>query len=164
MDATISGSRRRSLTVGNRAKLHLALGVLYLRNRIKPGRNAPSKRPSRGSRSRSRRTPSSGPFYLAKRDSAQAEREFKAAADLAPMGSPARLKLVDFYLSAAEARRGQAILRRRPSRHRLRTRLASPGADRLEERNYDGSLNALQALLKKSPSDLEGHFLQGVYA
>ena len=30
-----------------------------------------------------------------------------------------------------------------------------------QERNYDESLKALQAILKKNPSDLEGHLLQG---
>src|SRR2546425_678918 len=38
-------------------------------------------------------------LHLARRQTALAEKEFRAAADVAPAASPARLRLADFYLT-----------------------------------------------------------------
>src|SRR5215471_13283762 len=96
VDATIRRIEEALATLGDRAKPHLALGTLYLRKQDQG-------RAERAFQEAVAREPKSveahsllGSLYLVKRDSAQAEREFKTAADLAPIGSPARLKLVDF--------------------------------------------------------------------
>src|SRR3989442_924890 len=73
---------------GDRAKLHLALGTLYLAKRDVEGAE-------RAFKEAVAREPKSaeahivlGDFYVGRRDVAQAEREFKAAAAIAPVGSP----------------------------------------------------------------------------
>src|SRR2546428_146523 len=84
------------------------------------------------------------PDDLAKGDVAQAEREFKAAADIAPVGSPARLKLADFYLSAQKPDEAKRILsemtQKAPDFLPAWRRLAELA---LRERNYDESLKNL---------------------
>lgn len=162
VDATIRRLEEARPTLGDRAKLHLALGNLYLRKQDLPAAE-------RAFQEAVAREPKSveahsflGTYYLARRDAAQAEREFKAAADLAPMGSPVRLKLADFYLSARRPDDAKRILsemtQKAPDFLPAWRRLAQI---ELDQRNYDASLKTLQTLLKKSPSDLEGQFLQG---
>src|SRR5215467_10594430 len=141
VDATIRRIEETLATVGDRAKPHLALGILYLRKQDQD-------RAERAFQEAAAREPKSleahsllGSLYLVKRDSAQAEREFKTAADLAPIGSPARLRLVDFYLSAQrpdEAKRLLAeITQKAPDFLPAWRRLAQL---QLEEGNYDASL------------------------
>lgn len=148
--------------LGDRAKVHQALGVLYLRK-------GDVGRAERAFQEAVAREPklaephlALAELYLAKRDATQAEREFKAAADLAPVGSPARMRLADFYLLTQkpdEAKRTLSeITRGAPAYLPAWRRLAEIS---LQERNYDESLNALTSLLKRNPSDLEGHLLQG---
>ena len=52
----------------------------------------------------------SGGMVATKLDAAQAEREFKAAAEIAPVGSPARMRLADFYLLARKPDEAKRIL------------------------------------------------------
>jgi len=40
-----------------------------------------------------------GDFYAARRDTAQAEREYKAAGAVGPVSSMARIRLADFYFA-----------------------------------------------------------------
>src|SRR5882724_13061741 len=162
VDATIRRIEGALATVGDRAKPHLALGILYLRKQDQV-------RAERAFQEAVAREPKSveahsllGSLYLVKRDSAQAEREFKTAADLAPIGSPVRLKLVNFYLFAQRPDDAKRILtemiQKAPDFLPAWRRLAQI---ELEEGKYDGSLKTLQALLKKNASDLEGQFLLG---
>ena len=82
--ATIRRLQEARATLADRAKLHLALGALYLRQQDQP-------RAEHAFQEAGAREPKSveahfflGSFCVAKRDVPQAEREFKAAADLAP--------------------------------------------------------------------------------
>src|SRR5215471_15495408 len=148
--------------LGDRAKLHMALGVLYLRQQD-------VGKAERAFQAAVAREPKSvdahvvlGNFYLSRRDATQAEREFKAAAAIAPTGSLARMRLADFYLLAGRPDEAKRILteitQKVPDFLPAWRRLA---AIALRERNPDESLKVLQILLKKNPSDLEGHFLLG---
>lgn len=148
--------------LGERAKLHLALGVLYLRRQdVVSAERAFQEAVAREPKLAEPHL-ALAELYLAKRDATQAEREFKAAADLAPVGSPARMRLADFYLFAQKRDDAKRILseitQRAPTYLLAWRRLAEIS---FQERNYDESLKALQALLKRNPSDLEGHLLQG---
>jgi len=162
VDATIRRLEAARAELGDRAKIYLTLGVLYLRKGDLP-------KAERAFQDAIAREPKSveahsllGSFYLSKRDVVQAEREFKAAADLAPMGSLARLKLADFYLLAQkpdEAKRMLLEMTQKAPDFLPAWRLLAEIA--LRERNYDESSKALQTLLKKNPSDVEGHLLLG---
>src|SRR5215471_13332553 len=148
--------------LGDRAKFHMALGVLYLRQQD-------VGKAERAFQEAVAKEPTSvdahvvlGNFYLSRRDAPQAEREFKAAAAIAPTGSLARMRLADFYLLAGRPDEAKRILteitQKVPDFLPAWRRLA---AIALRERNPDESLKVLQILLKKNPSDLEGHFLLG---
>jgi transcription elongation GreA/GreB family factor len=78
--------------LGDRAKLHLSLGVLYLRKQDVAGaerafQEAVAKEPKSAEAHLAL-----GDFYLGKRDVVPAERELKTAADLAPVGSKVKLR------------------------------------------------------------------------
>ena len=113
---------------GDKAKFHIALGVLYLRKQDATRAEsafveAVAKEP------KSLEAHSAlGDFYRARRDAAQAEREYKAAAELAPDFLPAWRRLAEIALF---------------------------------EGRYDDSTKALDAVFKRNPADLEGHFLRG---
>ena len=107
VDAAIQRLETAKADLGDRARLHLSLGFLYLRKQDVAGaerafQEAVAKEPKSVEAHLAL-----GDFYLGKRDATQAEREFKAAADLAPVGSVARMRFADFYLltKAAEAKR-----------------------------------------------------------
>ena len=162
VDATIQRLEAARADLGDRAKLHLGLGVLYLRKQDLPRAEAAFQEAVAKEPKSIEAHSMLGSFFLVKRDSVQAEREFKAAADLAPVGSPARLRLVNFYLRAQRPDEAKRILSEITQKTpdylpawRRRAEIA------FQERNYDESLKALQTILKKNPSDLEGHFLQG---
>ena len=148
--------------LGNRPKLHLALGILYLRKKDM----ARAERSFMEALARDPKFAEAhlklGDLYLRKGDVPQAEREFKAAAELAPIGSLARIRLADFYLVSQRPDETKRILseiiRSAPAYLPAWRRLAEVS---FQERNYDESLKALQALLKRNPSDLEGHLLLG---
>jgi tetratricopeptide (TPR) repeat protein len=162
IDATIQRLEAARADLGDRAKLHLGLGVLYLRKRDLPRAEAAFQEAVAREPKSIESHSMLGAFYLVKRDVAQAEREFKAAADLAPIGSPARLTLANFYVSAQKPDEAKRVLSEITQQNpdylpawRRRAEIA------FQERNYDESLKALQAILTKNPSDLEGHLLQG---
>ena len=162
VEAAIQRLETAQANVGDRAKLHLALGILYLRKRD-------VARAERAFQEAVAKEPKSveahlvlGNFYLGKRDTTQAEREFNVAAEIASVGSLARMRLVDFYLFAKKPDEAKRILSE--ITHKVPDYL--PAWRRLaeisfQERNYDESLKVLQALLKKNPSDREGHLLLG---
>jgi tetratricopeptide (TPR) repeat protein len=156
VDGAIQRLEAAQADVGDRAKLHLALGVLYLRKQDV----ARAERAFQEAVAREPQLPEPhlalGQLYLATQNSSQAEREFKAAAAIAPVGSPARLRLADFYLLAQkpdEAKRTLLeITRSAPAYLPAWRRLAEMS---FQERNYDESLRALQVLLTETPSDLD---------
>jgi putative PEP-CTERM system TPR-repeat lipoprotein len=162
IDAAIRQLEAAQPDLAARAKLHLMLGVLYLRKQD-------AARAERAFQEAVAREPklaephlALGELYLTIGAAAQAEREFKAAAGVAPIGSLARMRLADFYLLAQKPDEGKRILSEitqgapayLPAWRRLAEIL-------LQERSYDESLKALQVVLKKNPSDLEGHLLLG---
>jgi len=148
--------------LGNRPKLHLALGILYLRKTDMASAERSLMEALAGAPKFAEAHLKLGDLYLRKGDVPQAEREFKAAAELAPIGSLARIRLADFYLASQrpdEAKRILSeIIRGAPAYIPAWRRLAEVS---FQERNYDESLKALQALLKRNPSDLEGNLLLG---
>jgi tetratricopeptide (TPR) repeat protein len=162
VETTIRRLETAQADLGDRAKLHLALGGLY-------SRKQDVAKAERSFQEAVAKEPKSveahltlGNFYAGKRDVTQAEREFKVAAEIAPVGSPARMRLADFYLLTQrpdEAKRTLSeITQKAPDYLPAWRRLAEIS---LQARNYDESLAILQALLKKSPSDREGHLLLG---
>jgi tetratricopeptide (TPR) repeat protein len=162
VDAAIRRLETALADLGDRAKLHLTLGALYLRKQE-------TEKAERAFHEAVAREPklaephlALGDLYLAKREIAQAEREFKEAAEVAPVGSPVRMRLADFYLLARKPDEAKRVLseitRGAPGYLPAWRRLAEIS---FQERNYEESLKALQTLLKKSPSDLEGHLLRG---
>jgi tetratricopeptide (TPR) repeat protein len=146
----------------DRAKLHMSLGLLYLR------KGSP-ERAERAFLEAVARQPTSaevhlvlGDFYASRRDSTQAEREYKAAAALEPVGSLARLKLADFYFALQKPDEGKRIL------HEITEKAKDflPAWRRtaevaLLERRYDDAVKALAPVFKKNSDDLEGHLLKG---
>lgn len=147
---------------GERAKLHLALGVLHLRKQDLVGAErsfdeAVTKEPQ----SIEAHT-LLGNFYLAKSDTTQAEREFKMAADIAPVGSPARIALADFYLLLRKPEEAKQILaeitKETPDFLPAWQRTAQIA---LGEQRYDDSMRAVDVILKKNPGDVEAQLLRG---
>jgi tetratricopeptide (TPR) repeat protein len=145
-----------------RARFHLALGTLYLRQR----------QPDRAVEALERavaREPKSveahvalGSFYTIRRDAGRAEEAFKRAAELAPPGSGARLRLVDFYLASRrpdEAKRLLAEMTKAAPDYLPAWRRQAELA--LSEQRYDDSLKAVAIIMKKSPQDLDGRVLRG---
>ena len=162
MDDAVARLEAARVDLGDRAKLHVTLGSLYLRKRD-------LARAERSFQAGVAAEPTSvevrsalGSFYLATRDHGRAERELKAAADMAPIGSPARMRLVDFYLLAERPDEAKRLLSESTEKApnflpawRRRAEVA------FQERRYDESLQALQPILKKHASDREGRLLQG---
>jgi len=145
----------------NRAKLHLALGILYLR------KNA-TQRAERTFREAIARDPASvearlvlGDFYATRRDLTHAEQEYQAAAALGPVGSMARMKLADFYFAMQRADEGKRILAdittNAPDFVPAWRRLAEVA---LLERRYDDAVKALAQVFKKDRADFEGRLLR----
>src|SRR5262249_33257899 len=95
---------------GDKAKLHMALGALYLRKRdMASAERAFREAVAREPRSEEAHT-ALGDFFIAKRDVAQAETEYKVAAEIAPVGSQPRLRLANFYLESGKPDEGKRIL------------------------------------------------------
>ncbi len=166
MPAEIDEEIRRLETArtlyGNRAKLHVSLGLLYLR------KNSP-ERAERALREAIAREPTSvdaqlilGDFYASRRDAEKAERAYQAAAALGAVGSVARLRLADFYFTMQRPDDGKRVLQDITAK-------ASdflPGWRRLAEvalveRRYDDAVKALAPVFKKNPADFEGRLLRG---
>jgi putative PEP-CTERM system TPR-repeat lipoprotein len=162
VDAAIRRLEMAQADLGSRGKLHLALGVLYLRKHdVARAEGAFQEAVAREPTLAEARL-ALGELYLGKGDITQAERSFRAAVDIAPVGSVARVRLADFYLLTQKPHEAKRILsemtREVPAYLPAWRRLAEVW---FQERNYDESLKALQTLLQKNPSDLEGHLLQG---
>jgi tetratricopeptide (TPR) repeat protein len=162
VDAAIQRLETAETDLRDRAKLHLALGVLFLRKQD-------VARAERAFRQAVDREPNLaeahlalGDLYVGRRDAIQAEREFKTAAELAPVGSRARIRLADFYLLTKRPDEAKRILSeingKAPAYLPAWRRLAEIS---LHERKYDENITTLQTLLKKNPADLEGHLLLG---
>src|SRR5437899_3573727 len=162
VDAAIQRLEEARADYGDRAKLHRALAVLYLRKQdVAKAERALQDAVAKEPESLEAHT-ALADFYIAKRDIAQAEREYRTAAELAPVGSPARLKLAAFYLSFQKPEEGKRILaeinEKAPGFLPAWRRLAEVA---LADRKYDESLKALDVVFKKSPSDLDGLLLRG---
>ena len=143
------------------AKVHMALAALYLRT-------GDVRRAEQAFRDASAREPkwieahiSLAKFYESQRDDVQAEREYRAAAALAPLDSPAPLILAEFLAS-----------RKREEAKQLLGQMTQKAPDYLPawrgiaqiafvEGNLVEGEKAVGVILKKNPSDLEGHFLRG---
>ncbi len=148
--------------LADRARLHLALGTLYLRKRDPGGAERAWKEAVAAEPTSIEAHMVLGDFYLLKRDLSLAEREYKVAAELAPIASLARIKLADFYL----------VTRRPEEAKRVLAEMTAKAPDYLPawrriaevavvEGKYDETTRALELILKKNPSDLEGHLLRG---
>jgi tetratricopeptide (TPR) repeat protein len=164
-DAVASALKRLEAARGEhdgRARFHLALGSLYLRQG-QPDRAATAFEQAVAREPKSVEAHIAlGTFYTLRRDTARAEEAFKQAADLAPAGSGARLRLVDFYLASRrpdEAKRLLADMTKAAPDYLPAWRRQAELA--LREARYDDSLKALQVILKKNPQDLDGQLLRG---
>lgn len=161
-DVAIRRLEEARADLGDRAKLHLALGTLYLRKQDP----AAAERAFRDAVVREPQSAEAhmalGSFYLDRRDIALAEREFTTAADLAPIGSPARLKLTDFYLFVRKPEEAKRILQevvdKAPDYLPARRRLAEIA---FAEGQYAESAETLERLLTTHPSDLDALLLRG---
>lgn len=160
--AAITRLTNEQVSFGDRAKFHMALGALHLRNRD-------ADKAERAFKEAVTKEPNSieahtllGNFYLAKRDSAKAEQEFKAAAAIAPAGSPARITLADLYLVLNRPDEAKQVLdeitKEAPDFLPAWRRTAQIA---LGERRYDDSLNAIYTIMAKNPEDLDAHQLRG---
>jgi len=147
---------------GDRAKLHMSLGILYLR------KNA-SESAERAFQEAIAREPKSvgahlilGDFYAARPDAERAERAYQAAAALGEVGSMARLKLADFYFAMQRPDDGKRVLQdvtaKAPDFLPGWRRLAEVA---LIERRYDDAVKALAPVFKKNGADFEGRLLRG---
>jgi tetratricopeptide (TPR) repeat protein len=148
---------------GGRAKFHIALANLYLRNQDMAAAEGSFKEAVATEPMSIEGHTALGDFYLLrKNDVARAEQEYKAAADLAPFGSAARIKLADFYFLIRRPEAAKQLLAEisekapkfLPARHRL-AEIA------VVEQKYDESLKALEPIFEENPSDLEGLLLRG---
>ena len=101
---------------GGQARLHLALGTLYLRKRdVVAAERAFPEAVTREPKSVEAHLALAN-FFVGKRDATGAEREFKTAAELAPVGSAARVRLADFYLLLRRPDEAKTTSRGRSSR------------------------------------------------
>src|SRR5947208_6540834 len=163
IDAMTRRLEEARASLGHATKLYLALGALYLRRQ----NLAPAERTFREALSKDPKSVEAhmalGDFYMMKQDVAQAEREYQAGADLAPMDSMARMKLVDCYYRVAQEsedakRMLTEISAKAPDFLLARRRLAEIT---FAQARYDETLQALDGLLKKNPSDPDGRVLRG---
>src|SRR5439155_840116 len=164
VDATVERLEAARATLGDRAKLHLTLGVLYARKQDLP-------RAERAFQEAVAREPKSveahsllGSFYLSKRDSAQAEREtteaiqdFQKVLKLEPRHAPTHYQLGLAQLMAGNPQQAKAELKEATSlapnfsdavlllaQLNLRTGAVQPAIDDLE-RFVAGQPRALNA-------------------
>src|SRR5262249_342853 len=105
--ARLEATRR---AVGARPQLLISLAGLYLRSGAAPEaerllREAVAQQPKSAQAPRARRAPSAP-----RRATVQAEREYKTAADIVPIGSPARIGLADFYLRSRRPDEAKRVL------------------------------------------------------
>jgi tetratricopeptide (TPR) repeat protein len=162
VEAEIRRLEEARAAFGDRAKLHMSLGVLYLRTQARDGAE-------RAFQEAVAREPKSvearlllADFYASRRDTAQAEREYKAAAALGPVGSVARLKLADFYLAFQKAEDGKRILQEITEQAKDFLPAWRRTAEvAFVERRYDDAVKALAPIFTKNPADLEGRLLSG---
>jgi tetratricopeptide (TPR) repeat protein len=162
VDAAIRRLEEVRSLFGDRAKLYVGLGTLYLRKRdVVQAEGAFKEAVAREPKSLDAHE-ALGDFLTMKRDFAQAEQEYTTAAAIAPPGSRPRLKLADFYLTQqkpADARRVLTeMTAKAPDYLPAWRRLAEMA---FNEGKYDESLKFLAAVFKKSPSDVDGHVLSG---
>jgi len=99
--------------------------------------------------------------YLAKKDYAKAGEAFKAAADLAPLRSSARIKLAEFKLATGAAPAAKALLEELSKKvpdylpaWRLRAQLA------FAEKNHDEALALLENVFSRDSANIEARLLQ----
>ena len=99
--------------------------------------------------------------FVARKDYAKAGEAFKAAADLAPLRSAARIKLAEFKLTTGASEEASAILqdltRRAPDylpAWRLRAQIA------FTDQKFDESLALLENVLTRDSSNIEARMLQ----
>src|SRR5262249_16592449 len=100
-------------------------------------------------------------FYERKGDYVQAEREYRAAAELAPLDSPASLKLAEFLAPRKrdEAKRLLGRITRKAPDYLPAWRGVAPSA--FVEGNLAESDKAIGMILKKNPADFDAHLLRG---
>src|SRR5207245_7239020 len=91
-----------------------------------------------------------GGYYRANRDAVRAEAEYKAAAAIAPPGSPEGLGLADFYLLVRQPEEAKQVLRtiteKAPEYLPAWRRLAEIAA---AEQQYDATVQALRVVLEQ---------------
>lgn len=151
---------RRDFT--DRAKLHLALGSLYLRQKaLGKAENAFKDAVAREPKLVETHL-ALGNFYESKPDLAQAERALKAAAELGPTGSFPQLSLANFYLRTGKSAEGKRLLteitQKAPGFLPAWYRVAEIA---LGEGRYDDTAKALQVLQRKNALDLNWLLLRG---
>lgn len=162
IDAALHRLDAARADLGDKARLHLAFGTLYVRR----GDFSAAERAFREAvavepKSHDAHT-ALGELYVLRRDTAQAEREFRAAADLAPFGSPAWITLADFYRRVGRPQAAKRLLgeitEKVPDHRQAWGRLAELA---FSEGAYEESHQALQVILRKNPSSFEAQFLRG---
>jgi tetratricopeptide (TPR) repeat protein len=147
---------------GDRARLHVGLGTLYLRTGDLARTEAAFKEAAAREPKSVEAHTALGDLYMARRDVARAEQSYVAAAANAPAGSRPRLKLADFYLTqqrTADAKRVLAeMTESAPDYLPAWRRLAEIA---FNEGRHDDGLKHLEVVFKKSAMDVEGHLLSG---
>ena len=154
VEAAIGRLEAARAEFGSQAKLHLALGTLYLRKRDVAAAEQAFQEAWRASRSRWRHHWRQRHFLVGKSDATAAEREFKTAADLGPVGSAARVRLADFYLTLRRQDEANQTLTEITRRRRLPARMAAPGFAFTERKWTSGK--ALDVVAQEEPTDLDG--------
>src|SRR5262249_28100250 len=110
IDAALKRVEEARADFGDKAKLHMAAGSLYLRKQdIANAERAFLEAVAREPKSVEAHVVL-GDFFTAKREVVQAEAEYRTAAELAPLGSEPRLRLADFYFATGKPDDGKRIL------------------------------------------------------
>ena len=160
VEAAVRRLESARAVLSERARFHLALGGLYLQK----GDSAAAERAFLEAAAREPKSaePHLASLYLSRRDTSRAESEYKLAAQIAPVGSPARVRLADFYVLLGRRDEARSTLKEitdaapdyLPAWRRL-------GELAFVERNFEEAGRAAAVVLKKNPSDLDAQFLTG---
>ena len=101
-----------------------------------------------------------GSLRFKRGDAANAEQQFKTAAALAPNAAATQLRLADFYLAVGKPDDAKRLLgeitTKTPDFLPAWRRTAEIA---IRDRRLDDGDKALDVILKKNPSDLDGHLL-----
>lgn len=160
--ATLRRLEEARAVLGDKAKFHLALATLQVRNRNWVGAERALREAVAVEPTSTEAHTALGEFYASRGDLTQAERELKTAAALEPVGPRARTSLAEVYLRARRPDDAKRVLEeltaQAPDHLPAWGRLAEIA---LNQGRHDEGLRAVQVIMKKNPSSSEGHFIRG---